>query len=416
MKATSETGTPSPSQWRAAFPYLEELVNGKPLAYLDSAASAQKPRSVIDRMSCFLEHEYANVHRGIHTLSERATAAFEESRNALCEFLNAERREEIIFTSGTTASVNLVARTWGEENVGPGDTILLTEAEHHSNLLPWQELARRRGAAVAYVPVRENGAGIDEETVRKLLAARPRLFAFAQVSNTLGSENPAALFCREARRLGVATFVDAAQSVGHQPVDVREMDCDFLACSAHKMCGPSGIGLLYGRYEMLASMPPWNFGGEMVDRSDFVRPAEYRQPPARFEAGTPPIMEAAGWHEAIRFLQSAGLEAVRQHSIGLAARAYNALNAIDGVRCFGPSERRAGMVTFAIEGVHAHDIAFFCNERGVAVRAGHHCAQPLMRKLGSPASARASFYLYNTEEEVDRLETAIREAVVFFKG
>lgn len=414
-RATGENA-PSLGRLRADFPYLEEKFDGKPFAYLDSGASAQKPRAVIERISTFLEHEYANVHRGIHTLSERATNAYEGCRDALRKFIHAANREEIIFTSGTTAAVNLVARSWGEVNLGPGDMILLTEAEHHSNLLPWQELARRRGAEVRYVPVRENGAGLDAGAALTLLAQKPKLFAFAHVSNTLGIENPVADFCAAARRHGVTTFVDAAQSVGHQPVDVRALDCDFLACSAHKMCGPSGIGMLYGRAALLEAMTPWMFGGEMVERSDFDRAAEYKLPPARFEAGTPPILETAGWHEALRYLEAADLRAIQTHSIHLAQLAWDGLCGMEGVHCFGPERRQAGLVTFKVEGVHAHDIAFFCNQRGVAVRAGHHCAQPLMRKLGSPSSTRASFYLYNTEEEVTRLVAALRAAITFFKG
>lgn len=400
---------------REQFPFLKESVNGHPLVYLDNAASSQKPERVIRRMGRFLESEYANVHRGIHLLSERATAAYENARVELAALLNAGRPEEISFTRGTTEAVNLVANTWGRQNIRAGDTILLTEMEHHSNLLPWLNLAREAGAKVEYVPVTENGAALDMDVAKTLLAKRPKLFAFVHVPNTLGLENPVAELCQLARDAGVTTFVDGAQSVGHQPVDVRALDCDFLACSSHKMCGPSGIGALWGRYELLSSMPPWQYGGEMVDRAYYDKPATFREPPARFEAGTPAILEAAGWAEAIRFLRDTGLESIREHSIALANDAASKLRSIEGLRIFGPETRQSGIVAFSIEGVHAHDVSFFANERGLALRAGHHCAQPLMRKLGSPSSSRASFYLYNTSREVEALVAIVREAVAFFR-
>jgi len=403
------------SEIREQFPFLKESVNGHPLVYLDNAASSQKPERVIRRMSRFLESEYANVHRGIHLLSERATAAYENARAELATLLNAERPEEIAFTRGTTEAVNLVANTWGRKNIGAGDTILLTEMEHHSNLLPWLHLAREAGAKVEYVPVTDNGAALDMDVAKTLLAKHPKLFAFVHVPNTLGLENPATELCRLAHEAGVTTFVDGAQSVGHQPVDVQALGCDFLACSSHKMCGPSGIGALWGRYELLSAMPPWQYGGEMVDRAYYDKPATFREPPARFEAGTPAILEAAGWAEAIRFLRETGLEDIREHSIALANDAASKLRDIEGLRIFGPETRQSGIVAFSIEGVHAHDVSFFANERGLALRAGHHCAQPLMRKLGSPSSSRASFYLYNTAREVEALVAIVREGVAFFR-
>lgn len=403
------------SRIREQFPFLNETVNGHPLVYLDNAASSQKPERVIRRMSRFLESEYANVHRGIHLLSERATAAYENARVEIANLLNAERPEEIAFTRGTTEAVNLVANTWGRKNIGAGDTLLLTEMEHHSNFLPWLNLAKEAGAKVEFVPVTENGAALDLDAAKSLLAKRPKLFAFVQVPNTLGLENPVSELCRLARESGVTTFVDGAQSVGHQPVDVRGIGCDFLACSSHKMCGPSGIGALWGRHEILSVMPPWQYGGEMVDRAYYDKPATFREPPARFEAGTPAILEAAGWAEAIRFVRETGLEAIREHSIALANDAAGKLRDIEGLRIFGPEIRQSGIVAFSIEGVHAHDIAFFANEQGLALRAGHHCAQPLMRKLGSPSSSRASFYLYNTAQEVEALVGILREAVAFFR-
>jgi len=400
---------------REQFPFLKETVNGHPLIYLDNAASSQKPTRVISRMSRFLESEYANVHRGIHLLSERATAAYEQARTAVAGLLEARREEEVVFTRGTTEAVNLVANTWGRENIRSGDTILLTEMEHHSNMLPWLHLAREVGAKVAFVPVLENGSALDLEAAKRLLAARPKLFAFVQIPNTLGLENPARELCAWAAESGTTTFVDGAQSVGHQPVSVQDLGCDFLACSAHKMCGPSAIGALWGRQELLSAMPPWQYGGEMVDRAHYDKPATFREPPARFEAGTPAILEAAGWSEAIAFLQDVGLEAIREHSVALANLAAERLRGIDGLRVFGPTTRQSGLVTFSIDGVHAHDVAFFANERGLALRAGHHCAQPLMRKLGSPSSSRASFYLYNQESDVDALVGILQETVAFFR-
>jgi len=404
------------TQIREQFPFLKEKVNGHDLIYLDNAASSQKPDRVIRRISRFLESEYANVHRGIHLLSERATDAYEDARRELAAFLNALSPEEIIFTRGTTESVNLVANTWGRQHVKAGDTILLTEMEHHSNLLPWQHLAREVGAIIEYVPVLENGAALDLEAAKTLLAKRPKLFAFVHVPNTLGLENPVQELCRIAAKSGVTTFVDAAQSVGHQTINVQELGCDFLACSSHKMCGPSGIGALWGRKELLSAMPPFLYGGEMVDRAFYDKPAIFREPPARFEAGTPPILEAAGWAEALRFLKAVGLTEIQQHSIALANQAAEGLRSIEGLRIFGPEVRQSGIVAFSLEGVHAHDVAFFANERGLALRAGHHCAQPLMRKLGSPASSRASFYLYNTEEEVQAMIGILKETVAFFRG
>ena len=403
------------SEIREQFPFLKETVNGHPLIYLDNAASSQKPSRVIGRMSRFLESEYANVHRGIHLLSERATAAYENARTSVAKLLNAPREEEVVFTRGTTESVNLVANTWGRENIKSGDTILLTEMEHHSNLLPWLKLARDAGANVEFVPVLENGVALDLESAKRLLAKAPKLFAFVHIPNTLGLENPVPELCTWAAASGTTTFVDGAQSVGHQPVDVQKLGCDFLACSAHKMCGPSGIGALWGRHELLSAMPPWQYGGEMVDRAYYDKPATYREPPARFEAGTPAILEAAGWAEAIAFLNDTGLDAIREHSVSLANAAVQQLQKIDGLRIFGPEDRQSGLVTFSIEGVHAHDVAFFANERGLALRAGHHCAQPLMRKLGSPSSSRASFYLYNQPSDVDALVAILHEAVAFFR-
>jgi len=402
-------------KWRGEFPFLSVRVNGHPITYLDSAASSQKPARVIERMVDFTVKEYANVHRGIHHLSDRATAAYEGARSRLAAFINAPDPSTIVFTRGTTEAVNLVANTWGRTNIAGGDTILLTEMEHHANLLPWLDLARKAGAAVEFVPILENGAGLDLDRAAEMIRKRPRLFAFTHVPNTLGLENPVSTLCELARDAGVTTLVDGAQSVGHQAVDVSAIGCDFLVCSAHKMCGPTGIGALFGRRELLDAMPPWQLGGEMVDRAHYDRPATFREAPAKFEAGTPPIIEAAGWTAALDFLQEVGLPDIQAHSIALADKLSAGLRSLDGIRVFGPEARGSGVVAFTIEGVHAHDTAFFANERGIALRAGHHCAQPLMRKLGSPSSSRASFYLYNTGTEVDLLLNVLAEAIAFFR-
>ncbi len=399
---------------RADFPFLEVEIAGQPVAYLDNGASTQKPRAVIARMAEVAAHEYANVHRGIHLLSQRASELYEAARVRAAAFFGAARPEDVVFTRGTTEALNIVAGAWGEAHVQAGDTILLTELEHHANLVPWLELARRKGARVEYVPILPNGAGLDPEAARRLLAARPRVFAFAHVSNTLGVTNPVAEWCALAREIGVTTVVDGAQSAGHLPVDVTALGCDFFACSAHKFAGPSGIGLLIGRAEALAATPPWLYGGDMVERVTYTG-ATYRDAPGRFEAGTPAIIEAAGLHAALDYLDTLDLPRIAAHADALAEQAAAGLRVIPGVRVFGPEGRRAGLVTFHVEDVHAHDIAFACDERGVAVRAGHHCAQPLMRKLGAPSSCRMSFYLYNTGDEVIRGLAAVQAALAFFR-
>jgi cysteine desulfurase / selenocysteine lyase len=403
---------PTFHQLRDKFPLFRE---GNAVVYLDNAASTQKPDEVIQRMAEFTGHEYANVHRGLYDLSERSTAAYEAARKRTACYIAAEQQESIVFTSGTTAAINLLANTWGEQNVRQGDTLLLTELEHHSNLLPWMQLARRKQATLAYIPVDPVSQTLDMERARVLIKQKPRLLAFAHVSNTLGSIQPVEELCALARKEGVTTIVDAAQSAGHRPLNVAEMGCDFLAFSSHKMCGPTGIGVLYGRHELLLEMPPWQYGGEMVDRVQFDG-ATFSDPPARFEAGTPPIIEAVGLHAAMDFLDSIGRENIAKHSAALAEEAAEGLRKIEGLRIFGPAKGRADLVTFEIEGIHAHDLVFFLNSRGLALRAGHHCAQPLMRKLGAPSSSRASFYIYNTRQEVQKLLEGIQEAVTFFRS
>lgn len=392
---------------RADFPILARpLPNGRPLAYFDNASSTQRPRQVIAAITELYEQHYANVHRGVHTLSEEATDLFETARTAVAQFINSPTSEEIVFTRGTTEAINLVARSWGDERVGPGDEILLTEMEHHSNLVPWQQLAQRRGCLLKHVPVTDDGR-LDLSQLDSLLTPRTKLVAVTAVSNVLGTINPVAEILAAARDHGVATLIDAAQSAPHQPLDVQTLGCDFLAFSGHKMLGPSGIGVLYGRRELLDAMPPFQGGGSMIRRVrlDGFEPADV---PARFEAGTPAIAPAICLTPAIEYLQAVGLEAVAGHERVLTQRLHQRLEEIPGVRLLGPApEHKAGIVCFVVEGVHAHDVAQLVDRFGVAIRAGHHCAMPLHKRLGAVATARASVYLYNTVEEVDVLAEAV---------
>jgi cysteine desulfurase / selenocysteine lyase len=389
---------------RDDFPILHQKVHDHPLIYFDNAATSQKPRAVIDALRNYYERDNANVHRGIHELSNRATAAF-EARSA----------EEIVFTRGTTEGINLVAAAWGPGNLKPGDTILLTEMEHHSNLVPWQLLAERTGAKLVYLPVTGDEGLLDLSKLGALLTKEVKLFAVVHISNSLGTVNPVAELCARARGLGIVTLVDAAQSAGHCPVDVRQIGCDFLAFSGHKICGPTGIGVLYGRRELLEGMPPYQGGGEMILSVDFHR-TTYKHPPHRFEAGTPDISGPIGLHAAMDYLDGIGRENVFRHDQELAAYAYEQLARLENIRLFGPRTGRAGLVSFLLKDVHAHDVVTVADQRGVALRGGHHCTQPLLRRLGVESTARASFYFYNTKGEVDRFVEVIREIQKFFAG
>nr|WP_315851230.1 cysteine desulfurase [Adhaeretor mobilis] len=389
---------------RGDFPILSETVhNGHPLAFLDNAASTQRPACVIDTISGVYERDYANVHRGIHTLSERSTELYERARESVRNFLNAKNVSECIFTQGTTASINTVARSWGDANLAAGDEILLTVMEHHSNLVPWQQLAERSGAVLKHIPLTDDGR-LDMSSLDTLLSERTKLVAIVSVSNTLGTINPVKEIIEKAHAVGALVLVDAAQSVPHMPIDVQELDCDFLAFSGHKMCGPSGVGALYGKEALLEAMPPFLGGGSMINevRLDSFTPAEL---PAKFEAGTPPIVPAIAMKAAIDYLTHIGLEKIHAHEQVLITEAYNRLQEVDGLTILGPGpSHRAGLVSFSFEKIHAHEFAQILNDSfGVAVRAGHHCTQPLHALLGITASTRASFYLYNTPEEVDRL-------------
>jgi len=400
---------------RDDFPILRETVKGHPLVYLDNGATTQKPAYVIEAISHYYETANANVHRGIHELSHRATVAYEAARDRAATFLNAARREEIIFTRGATEGFNLLARTWGEKNIGPGDVILLTEMEHHSNLVPWQMLAERRGARVAYIPVTGMSGDLDLGRLDELLTSSVKLLAFTHLSNVFGAVVPVAELCRRARAKGIVTVVDGAQSAGHLPVDVQTLGCDFFVCSGHKMLGPTGSGLLWGRFELLDAMPPFHGGGEMIDVVKYER-STYKRPPMRFEAGTPPIAEAIGLHAALDYLDAVGRDRIHAHDAELVALARRGLAALPGVRLLGPAAGATGLVSFIIDGVHAHDLSTFLDERGVAVRGGHHCTMPLHKKLGVISTARASFHLYNTPAEVEFFVSAVEDAIEFFSG
>jgi cysteine desulfurase/selenocysteine lyase len=401
--------------WRAIrqeFPILGEEVHGQPLIYFDNAATSQKPRAVLDALRDYYEHDNANVQRGLHELSSRATEAYENARQGVADYLGAASADEIVFTRGTTESINLVAQAWGGKFIGAGDVILLTEMEHHSNLVPWQLLAERTGARLRFVPVREDGT-LALEQLPALLTPEVKLFAFTHVSNSLGTINPVAELCRQARALGAITLVDAAQSAGHLPVDVQELGCDFLAFSGHKMCGPTGIGVLYGRAEILEKMPPWHGGGEMIV-SVTLEKSTYKKAPHRFEAGTPNIAGAIGLAAAIEYLESIGRAAIFAHDSELASYAAEQLAELPGMRVLGPKNERGALVGFVMKGVHPHDLTTFADQQGLALRGGHHCNQPLMRKFGLPGTTRASFYFYNTITEIDRMMEILRAAVRFF--
>ena len=409
---TAKTGL-DPLALRADFPILAREVHGKPLAYLDNAASSQKPRAVIEALDEFYRAHYANIHRGVHTLSEEATGAYEEARDKIAAFINAPDRRGVVFTRNTTEAINLVAYSWGRANVGPGERIVVTEMEHHSNLVPWQLLAREVGAELAYVSVTGEGH-LDLESLDDLLQDPVKLVAFTHVSNVLGTVNPAREIVARAHAAGARVLVDAAQSVPHLPVDVGALDCDFLAFSGHKMCGPTGIGVLYGRPELLEEKPPFLTGGGMIGRVGQAE-ATWADLPWKFEAGTPAIAEAVGLGAAVDYLSAVGMEPVWAHEQELVTYALERLAEMPGVHVIGsPAGKRCGVVAFTVQSIHPHDLAQALDWEGVAIRAGFHCAQPLHKRLGLEATARASFYLYNTREEIDRLVEGIQKAQGWF--
>ena len=398
---------------RADFPILDQNVHGKPLIYFDNAATSQKPRAVIDALVHYYERDNSNVHRGIHELSNRATAGFEAARVRAAKFINAKSADEIIFTRGTTEGINLVAATWGATNLKSSDVILLTEMEHHSNIVPWQLLAQRTGAKLAYIPVTGDEGILDLSQLDSLLTRQVKLLSMVHISNSMGTVNPVAEICARAKKLGITTLVDGAQSAGHMPIDVQSIGCDFFALSGHKICGPTGIGVLWGRQELLDAMPPYQGGGEMILTVGYQK-TEFKKAPHRFEAGTPDISGPIGLHAAMDYLDAIGRENIWQHDQELANYAYDQLAALKGSRLFGPKTGRAGLVSFLLNDIHAHDVVTLADQAGVALRGGHHCTQPLMHKLGVESTARASFYFYNSKAEVDRFVEVVKEIQKFF--
>ncbi len=405
---------------RADFPILASVLHrsadrpGVALVYLDNAATTQRPRQVIRSIVDTYEKHYANVHRGIHWLSDQSTDLYEEARAKVRDFIGAPASEQVIFTHGTTESINLVARSWGDANLKPGDEILLTEMEHHSNIVPWQQAAARTGAVVRFLPISDDGQ-LALDKLDEFFSERTRIVAVAAVSNVLGTINPLAPIIARARQSGALVLVDAAQSVPHQRTDVAKLDADFVVFSGHKMLAPTGVGVLYGRRELLEAMPPFLGGGSMIRRVTTAG-FEAAELPAKFEAGTPPIVPAIGLGAAIDYLSAVGMEAIHEHERRLCSMAHDVLGSIGGLKFLGPApERKSGIVSFTLERVHAHDVAQLLDRQGIAVRAGHHCAMPLHKRLGITASTRASFYLYNTPAEVEQLGRAIEETKRIFR-
>jgi len=397
---------------REDFPILRQQVRGHDLIYFDSAASSQKPGPVIDALRNFYERDNANVHRGLHALSGRATEAYERARQRVADYIGAASPNEVIFTRGTTESINLVAQSWGGRFLREGDVILLTVMEHHSNLVPWQLLAERKGARLRFLPVLDDGT-LDVDQLSNLLTPEVKLFAFTHISNSLGTINPVADLCAKARALGAVTLVDAAQSAGHMPVDLQKLGCDFLAFSGHKMCAPTGIGVLYGRAELLDSMPPWHGGGEMIV-SVTLEKSTFKKPPHRFEGGTPNIAGAVGLAAAIDYIEGIGRLSIFEHDRQLAHYAADRLTELPRTRVFGPKGERGALVGFVMDAAHPHDLTTFADQYGLAMRGGHHCNQPLMRRFGVSGTTRASFYFYNTMEEIDQMMEILHRAVRFF--
>jgi cysteine desulfurase/selenocysteine lyase len=399
---------------RADFPILSRLVHGKPLVYLDSTASSQKPRAVIEAMSAYYETTHANVHRGVYELSEEATARMEKARVKTARFINARQSKQIIFTRNTTESINLVAYSWGYANIRAGDLIVLTELEHHSNLVPWQLLAQRSGARLEFVPVSDDGL-LRLDIYEQLLEQQPKLVAFAHMSNVLGTINPARQMIAQAHAAGAVVLIDAAQSVPHLPVDVQALDADFLCFSSHKMLGPTGIGVLYGKRDLLEAMPPFMGGGDMI-RTVGRRESTWNDLPWKFEAGTPAIAEAIGHGAAVDYLNALGMERVAAHEQEITAYAMEQLRQVPGLTIYGPQAgQRGGVISFTLGDIHPHDLASILDQEvGVAIRAGHHCAQPLMERFGLSATARASFYVYTIRQDIDTLVQGLHKALEIF--
>lgn len=397
------------------FPALDQRVNGHDLVYLDSAATAQRPYTVIHELARFYREDNANVHRGLHELSRRATDAYERARVRTAEFVNAPDAREVVFTRGTTEAINLVASSWGSQNLIEGDELVLTKLEHHSNIVPWQLAAERAGARVRWLDIDEQGRLRLDQLDELLASGRTKLVAVGHISNALGTINPVREIVERAKTVGARVLVDGAQAAPHIPVDVQALGCDFYALSGHKMCGPMGIGALWARRELLEAMPPYQGGGEMIDVVELER-STWAAVPHKFEAGTPNVAGAVGLRKAADFILELGHDGIRAHERELAAYGIERLHAVDGLTLFGPEDpaERMAVFSFKIDGIHPHDIATILDQRGVAIRAGHHCTQPLMKRLGVPATTRASCYVYNTTEDLDRLVEGLNEAKAIF--
>ena len=397
---------------RQEFPVLYTMIRGKPLVYLDNAATTQKPWAVINRMREFETREYATIHRGVYRLSERATENYEEVRRKTASFINAASSDEIVFTSGTTMGINLVAGSWGRKFIGKGDEILISHLEHHANIVPWQMLAEEKGAVLQVIPVDDNGDLILDE-FEKLLNPKTKIVAVTHVSNAIGTINPVKDICRKARSIGAVTLVDGAQSAAHMKIDVQDIGCDFFVLSSHKMYGPTGLGILYGRKEILDQTPPFLAGGDMIEQVSFKK-TTFAKPPYRFEAGTPPISQVVGFGAAIDFLEGVGMDAIELHEKTLIDYAVALISKIEGVRILGNPKDRSALVSLDIKDIHPHDAASILDSKGIAVRAGHHCAQPALERFGVNATTRASFAFYNTLEEVELLTEGLIELMELF--
>lgn len=406
----TQSGSYDVNAIRREFPILKKSINGYPLVYLDSAASAQKPLSVIEAQREYEAHFHSNIHRGVHTLATQATEAFESVRTKIADHINAAQREEIIFTSGTTDGINLVAGTWGRANLNEEDTIVLSRLEHHSNIVPWQILATEKRFKIEVIELNEDGS-LDESSLNEKIALNPKMVAISHVSNTLGTVNDVKRITALAHSVGATVIVDGSQAAPHKTIDVTDIDCDFYVASGHKMYGPSGIGFLYGKHSLLEQMPPWRGGGEMISSVSFEEPTTFNIPPYKFEAGTPHLSGVVGLGAAIDWLNSVGLENIAAHEKSLIEYASKELMKIDGMRLIGTALEKASVVSFLVEGTHPSDIGTLLDGLGIAVRTGHHCTEPIMTKLGIPGTVRASFAAYSTKAEVDALVAGVNRAV-----
>jgi len=419
IKPKKENKFIDPNEIRKDFPLLNNILsagkdNGdfRPSIYFDNAATTQKPQQVIDAIVHYYQYQNANVHRGIYKLSEQATAVYEESRKKIANFINAKQAHEIIFTRGTTESINLIATAWGRKNLTKGDEIILSEMEHHSNLIPWQLLAKDNGVRLRFIPFIENGT-LDFEVRDRLINDKTKLIALTHMSNVFGTINPVRKFIKMAHKRNIPVLLDGAQSVPHLPTDVQDLDCDFLAFSGHKMCGPTGIGVLYGKEKWLEQMDPYQGGGDMIS-SVWLEKATWNELPYKFEAGTPNIAGAIGLAEAIKYLSKIGMGKITRFEQEMISHTFLLMHNIEGINIYGKAPERGSVISFNLDSIHPHDLAQFLDHKGIAVRAGHHCAQPIMRKLKVPAMTRASFYFYNTFDEVDRFIETLKQAKEFF--